>query len=269
MRTQNCIYHALLTFLLLLPHLIYSFSRCDVIGAHRSRRVRTIDKDTSIHLCAAQNEKTADTTAVRIEQLKNEILTLSDEFKIMQAEMFRMEDEEKAKAKRQKRKKNRGEESKTADEQGEMEDGSNAKRKSSKAPERIGGLFGANSIGTTMVQLGDAGDKIISLAEDLAAYNPTEVPCYGWQGYKGGTPEECLLDGKWKLRFTSGSDATFRESPKRGKATTSQDVNANAGSLFICLLHIMSSYFLLYFPSVDFSIFDISLSRISSSSQER
>jgi hypothetical protein len=49
-------------------------------------------------------------------------------------------------------------------------------------------------------------------------------------GYGGGSPEDCVLDGSWKLRFTSGADATFAESPKRGKATTSQDVNATEGT---------------------------------------
>jgi len=81
-----------------------------------------------------------------------------------------------------------------------------------------------------MVELGEEGDKIIALAEELATLNPTPRPMYGWKGYGGGSPSECLLDGHWKLRFTSGADATFRESPTRGKAITSQVVNATEGT---------------------------------------
>ena len=43
--------------------------------------------------------------------------------------------------------------------------------------------------------------------------------------------DECALNGTWKLQFTSGADATFPESTKRGKATTSQIINATEGTL--------------------------------------
>lgn len=43
--------------------------------------------------------------------------------------------------------------------------------------------------------------------------------------------DECALNGTWKLQFTSGADATFPESIKRGKATTSQVINATEGTL--------------------------------------
>jgi len=45
-----------------------------------------------------------------------------------------------------------------------------------------------------------------------------------------GSPEDCALGGNWKLLFTSGADATFPNSPKQGKATTSQIINATEGT---------------------------------------
>ena len=83
-----------------------------------------------------------------------------------------------------------------------------------------------------MITLGDKGEEIIEIAEKLARLNPTPIPTYGWQGYKGGNPEnDCLLEGIWKLRFTTAADATFRESPTRGKAITFQDIDSTAGIL--------------------------------------
>jgi hypothetical protein len=93
------------------------------------------------------------------------------------------------------------------------------------------GLYGAQSLAAVKVDLGDKGEKVIGLAEKLANYTAVTNPLYGWMGYGGGSPENCLLDGNWKLRFTSGADATFVESPQRGKATTSQVVNATEGTL--------------------------------------
>jgi hypothetical protein len=43
--------------------------------------------------------------------------------------------------------------------------------------------------------------------------------------------EDCALNGKWELQFTSGADATFPESTKREKATTSLIINATDGIL--------------------------------------
>jgi len=97
---------------------------------------------------------------------------------------------------------------------------------------KMRGLFGSSSFGTAMVTLGDKGEEIIEVAERLAEFNPTEIPTYGWRGYKGGDPKtDCLLDGNWKLRFTTGADATFRESSERGKAFTSQEIDAVNGTL--------------------------------------
>jgi hypothetical protein len=93
------------------------------------------------------------------------------------------------------------------------------------------GLYGAQSLAAVKVDLGDKGEEVIGLAEKLANYTTISNPTYGWMGYGGGSPEDCVLDGNWKLLFTSGADATFAESPKRGKATTSQVVNATEGTL--------------------------------------
>jgi hypothetical protein len=81
------------------------------------------------------------------------------------------------------------------------------------------------------VDLGDKGEEVIELAERLSNFSAIPNPTYGWMGYGGGSPEDCVLDGNWKLRFTSGADATFPDSPTRGKATTSQLVNATEGTL--------------------------------------
>jgi len=80
--------------------------------------------------------------------------------------------------------------------------------------------------------VGDKGKEIIDLSERLSTLNPVEIPLYGWKGYKGGSPkDDCLLNGKWKLKFTTAADATFKESPIRGKAITSQEIDAEAGTL--------------------------------------
>ena len=95
----------------------------------------------------------------------------------------------------------------------------------------IGGAFGAQSFSAIQVDLGDKGEEVIALAERLSTLNPCSNPTRGWMGYGDGSPDECLLDGNWKLQFTSGADATFPESAKRGKARTSQIVNATKGTL--------------------------------------
>ena len=93
------------------------------------------------------------------------------------------------------------------------------------------GLYGAQSLAAVKVDLGDKGEEVIELAERLSNFSEIPNPTYGWMGYGGGSPKDCVLDGNWKLRFTSGADATFPDSPTRGKATTSQVVNATEGTL--------------------------------------
>lgn len=92
-------------------------------------------------------------------------------------------------------------------------------------------ILSTDSFGTLKLEVGEAGNKTIAIAEQLAALNPTPIPCNGWQGYNGASPSDCLLDGTWKLKFTTAADATFPENPQRGKATTSQEVDATAGTL--------------------------------------
>jgi len=95
----------------------------------------------------------------------------------------------------------------------------------------ITGILGTDSFGTLKLEVGEAGNKTIAIAEELAKLNPTPNPTYGWMGYGGGSPEECGLQGKWKLKFTTAADATFPENPNRGKAMTSQEIDATAGTL--------------------------------------
>ena len=92
-------------------------------------------------------------------------------------------------------------------------------------------ILGSDSFGTLKLEVGEQGNKTIAIAEELAALNPTPNPTYGWMGYGGGSPNDCKLQGKWKLKFTTAADATFPESPKRGKANTSQEIDATAGTL--------------------------------------
>ena len=98
-----------------------------------------------------------------------------------------------------------------------------------KGPEkdRLGGLFGAESLGTVKMEIGELGNKTLALAETLAALNPTPRPVLGWKGYGGES--ECALDGRWRKLFTTAADATFKPSSRRGNATVTQLVEAKAG----------------------------------------
>ena len=100
-----------------------------------------------------------------------------------------------------------------------------------KEKDRIGGLFGAESLGTARLQVGELGNKTLALAEKLAAHNPTPEPVVGWKGYGTGEVEgsSCILDGTWKKLFTTAADATFKPSERRGNAIVTQDVNATSG----------------------------------------
>ena len=46
------------------------------------------------------------------------------------------------------------------------------------------GFFGAETRGAQTIDINDEGRRIISLIEDLAKYNPTEIPLKGFLGYK-------------------------------------------------------------------------------------
>ncbi|CAM9636198.1 unnamed protein product, partial [Chrysoparadoxa australica] len=87
-----------------------------------------------------------------------------------------------------------------------------------------------NPASPMMIALNSAGNQTISLIEDLAAAYPAESPLLGWRGFGGKPAEECLLDGTWKLRFTTAADATFR--PKGNQSiATSQEVSSSEGTL--------------------------------------
>jgi len=104
------------------------------------------------------------------------------------------------------------------------------KKKKSKDNMR-GGILSTKAFGTRMLEVGKAGDAIISIAEELSKLSPTSMPTYGWKGYGGGSPDDCKLGGKWKLIFTTAADASFSESSKRGEISTSQEVDPNIGTL--------------------------------------
>ena len=81
------------------------------------------------------------------------------------------------------------------------------------------------------LDIGDDGRAILDLAEELIKLNPTPNPTYGFRGYDGGHPADCKLGGKWKLRFTTAADASFDKNDKRGKISTSQDIDCEGGTL--------------------------------------
>lgn len=91
------------------------------------------------------------------------------------------------------------------------------------------GLFGSQSRAEDSVILNEVGNKVLKLVEQIAKYNPTPDPLEHWMS-TDGRGEECMLDGLWKLRFTTAADATFKPG-RRGPATTSQKVNATDGTL--------------------------------------
>ena len=53
-----------------------------------------------------------------------------------------------------------------------------------KAQKKPKGFFGAETRGAQTIDINDEGRIIISLIEDLANYNPTEIPLQGFMGYK-------------------------------------------------------------------------------------
>lgn len=46
------------------------------------------------------------------------------------------------------------------------------------------GFFGAESRGAKTIVINEEAQKIVSLIEDIAQYNPTQIPVKGFQGYK-------------------------------------------------------------------------------------
>ena len=81
------------------------------------------------------------------------------------------------------------------------------------------------------LDIGDDGRAILDIAEELVKLNPTPNPTYGFRGYDGGDPADCKLCGKWKLRFTTAADASFDKNERRGKISTSQNIDCEDGTL--------------------------------------
>ena len=91
------------------------------------------------------------------------------------------------------------------------------------------GLFGASSREAGTIQLGEDGEYIVKRIEEFVKLNPTNDVLYAWKSLPPPKqPSLSPLDGTWKLRFTTASDATFKPG-KRGPATTLQIVNATTG----------------------------------------
>ena len=55
-------------------------------------------------------------------------------------------------------------------------------------------------------------EKILSLVDQLAAINPTEVPTKGLLGYNDAAGKDSPLNGQWRLLYTNAQDA---EAPAR------------------------------------------------------
>lgn len=171
-------------------------------------------------------------------EMKNEILKCSREFSKMQDEMVLLENakenlqnaktSEKKKISLLKRIKNKLQRKSSKEMSGAELD---AQQELVNQEKKMRGLFGSSSFGTAMVTLGDKGEEIVDLAEQLSLFNDKNVPLSGWQGYNQVQGTDCLLDGKWKLQFTTAGDATFRKSNKRGDTNTYQEVDATNGTL--------------------------------------
>jgi len=72
-------------------------------------------------------------------------------------------------------------------------------------------------------------NEIIELATTIGILLPPSAPFRGW-GSKGAKGvNRCVLDGRWKLRFTTAPDATFKPNKRLGNASTTQLVDANNG----------------------------------------
>lgn len=70
------------------------------------------------------------------------------------------------------------------------------------------GFFGAESRGAKTIVINDEAQKIVSLIEDIAQYNPTQIPVRGFQGYKevritNETDNSCICLLNILLNFTN------------------------------------------------------------------
>jgi len=72
-------------------------------------------------------------------------------------------------------------------------------------------------------KLGALRNQTIALLEQLAERSPTQAPLAGWR------TDDCMLDGTWRLLFTTGADATFRKTEGSGRPVTFQKIDARKG----------------------------------------
>ena len=72
-------------------------------------------------------------------------------------------------------------------------------------------------------KLGALRNQTIALLEQLAERNPTPAPLADWK------TADCMLDGTWRLLFTTGADATFRKTEGSGRPVTFQKIDARKG----------------------------------------
>ena len=102
------------------------------------------------------------------------------------------------------------------------------------------GILSSDSFRQETLNVGRSGQAVIELAEQLSLLNPTPIPTLGFKHYKvddtsattnqSSSTQSSKLNGNWKLRFTTASDASFPKSTKRGVTTTSQVINAEKGT---------------------------------------
>ncbi|KAL7497973.1 hypothetical protein ACHAWT_006124 [Skeletonema menzelii] len=92
------------------------------------------------------------------------------------------------------------------------------------------GILTSDSFKQMKLDVGETGNKVIELAEQLSILNPTPNPTLGFKEYGGVASKENMLNGQWKLRFTTASDASFAASKERGVAATSQVIDAEKGT---------------------------------------
>ena len=112
---------------------------------------------------------------------------------------------------------------------------SRLKRKNNKANKnetlsQSQGILTSDSFKQMTLDVGVTGKRVIELAEQLSLLNPNPNPTLGFKDYGGIPASENMLNGQWKLRFTTASDASFAETEERGLATTSQIIDSNKGT---------------------------------------
>lgn len=103
-------------------------------------------------------------------------------------------------------------------------------KKESKTLSQSQGILTSDSFKQMKLDVGATGNRVIELAEQLSLLNPNPNPTLGFKEYGGVPPKDNLLNGEWKLRFTTASDASFAETKERGVATTSQIIDAEKGT---------------------------------------